>query len=232
MTFSTMGERPSILLLFLGASALSGCGGHTTGVAPAGTGGRSTNVDAGMGGATGASGGVAGSAPGGGAAGGGGDWASCVDARDCPAGARCILIDGASRCTLQSETACKLTSDCHAPLVCAPDGQCRNSCATERDCATNQFCVQNVCVSPSDLDPVGCPPLPDMPEYGCTARPRTATDCGPFGDTGTSSIGYPSECTVTLPQLDGFSGCGPQQCSCSPFTSPDGMPKSSWICPL
>ncbi|HVU02629.1 MAG TPA: hypothetical protein VHE30_12795 [Polyangiaceae bacterium] len=74
--------------------------------------------------------------------------AQCVEARDCPANARCIQSNGAGVCVLETDTGCTYNADCPSSLSCAPDGLCRNQCQSDRDCLVNEGCsVDHLCVS-------------------------------------------------------------------------------------
>jgi hypothetical protein len=75
----------------------------------------------------------------------------------------------------------------------------------------------------------GCPALPAAPVYDCKSRAPLADDCPPWQGKPGGTVGYPQGCNVTIPQKDGFSGCGPQVCSCSVFP---GMAGGTWVCPL
>jgi hypothetical protein len=83
----------------------------------------------------------------------------CQNSRDCPAGQRCVI--SASEpvrtpvCQLMVEAVCHYNSDCPEPLVCAVDLQCRNQCATDRDCIVGQRCVFGVCSDPPEINPDG-----------------------------------------------------------------------------
>jgi hypothetical protein len=69
-----------------------------------------------------------------------------MSSRDCIAGQRCVITGGPSRvCILSTESACVYNADCPAPLVCAPDNQCRNQCVADRDCVSGEVCVGGNC---------------------------------------------------------------------------------------
>ncbi|HSC89794.1 MAG TPA: hypothetical protein VLC09_21100 [Polyangiaceae bacterium] len=80
----------------------------------------------------------------------------CTDSRDCEDGARCV---GAERpykvCQLESERLCQTTADCASPLVCGVDGECRDSCRSDRDCIEGQLCVSGTCADTDELDADG-----------------------------------------------------------------------------
>ena len=141
-----------------------------------------------------------------------------------------------------AEAACRYNSDCAPPLVCATDLQCRNQCVSARDCGPNQLCQFGVCVSPTPgaggmptIDAGRCA-VASSPIYDCEWDPAATDGCPPAEDNGGGSGGsagaYPLGCTVQLPRLDGFSGCGPQSCTCERVPQADGSFKSSWTCPL
>src|SRR5262249_31008001 len=89
--------------------------------------------------------------------------AECAQVRDCPANQRCVTVypegdsgEPAKLCQLQEESKCQYNSDCHNPLVCAVDLQCRNQCHADRDCnVKDQVCVYGVCANPDELKPDG-----------------------------------------------------------------------------
>jgi hypothetical protein len=79
-----------------------------------------------------------------------------MDDRDCPAGAVCAT-DGSGQpigCQDPSTVECEYNSDCLAPLICAPDGRCREQCHTDRDCRDGDVCNRTtspaVCGPPTD----------------------------------------------------------------------------------
>jgi hypothetical protein len=78
----------------------------------------------------------------------------CDTSKDCPSGARCVEADDGTRvCQLPAEEACGYNSDCTDPLTCAPDGECRNECRTDRDCVSGQTCtVSKVCADEAEVD--------------------------------------------------------------------------------
>lgn len=79
----------------------------------------------------------------------------CKQTRDCPSGERCVSGPNAALvCQLAKERGCIYATDCKDPLFCAPDEQCRNRCAGDRDCVVpGQTCVQGACAEPEDIDP-------------------------------------------------------------------------------
>src|SRR5689334_3813977 len=61
----------------------------------------------------------------------------CKDSRDCPLPQRCVASDRPFYvCQLTSEQHCTRNSDCGAHQICASDLECRDGCATDRDCFT------------------------------------------------------------------------------------------------
>jgi hypothetical protein len=89
----------------------------------------------------------------------------CQTQRDCEALMqqpipRCVESDKPFYvCQLPSELHCTLNSQCDGKQVCAQDGQCRDQCANDRDCADGQTCVSLTCVIPTDLDGNGKLPV-------------------------------------------------------------------------
>jgi hypothetical protein len=60
----------------------------------------------------------------------------------------------ANVCQDPTEVHCVYNSDCKAPLVCGRDETCRNQCAGDVDCATNEKCtVSGVCATPAQINP-------------------------------------------------------------------------------
>ena len=101
---------------------------------------------------------------------------ACRATRDCPTGTRCMRGETAPYfvCQLSDEISCERNSDCQGQQVCAKDGQCRDQCFTERDCPTEQRCLDSVCVDESDLQG-GV--LPATIEPGLGTPCVLATDC-------------------------------------------------------
>ncbi len=93
----------------------------------------------------------------------------CASDVDCPAGAVCVEGTG---CRDGAMVECELNTDCVAPLICAPDGLCREQCHTDRDCRDGLACdramAPAVCAAP-------------RPDAGVDA----AQPDGGEGDTGT-----------------------------------------------
>ncbi|HEY3594828.1 MAG TPA: hypothetical protein VGL13_13185, partial [Polyangiaceae bacterium] len=90
---------------------------------------------------------------------------ACSDSRDCPLGERCVASDRPYHvCQLDDERNCLRNSDCVEGEVCGVDFQCRDQCATTRDCLRDQACVSGTC---SDLlkDEGGV----DLPDAGSDA---------------------------------------------------------------
>jgi len=78
---------------------------------------------------------------------------ACEETRDCPAGSRCVLVNGLGVCELPVETSCG-TASCPGSLVCGPDQTCRNACSpgSPTDCLGNQICQAGVCYDPGEVD--------------------------------------------------------------------------------
>ena len=81
----------------------------------------------------------------------------CTDSSDCPDGAGCVKVDDeVSVCQLPDEVECENDRDCPEPLLCGPDGECRNDCQEDSDCSDGQVCSrQQVCAEPGELDGFG-----------------------------------------------------------------------------
>lgn len=77
----------------------------------------------------------------------------CKDSRDCPLPQRCIASDRPFYvCQLESEQPCRRNSDCGELQICASDLQCRDGCASDRDCFPGQTCASGACAVPSELE--------------------------------------------------------------------------------
>lgn len=63
----------------------------------------------------------------------------CIEARDCPAGLRCLSLEQGNVCQLPDEAVCTLASDCDMGLECR-FGTCTTACLTDRDCAPGSQC--------------------------------------------------------------------------------------------
>lgn len=72
---------------------------------------------------------------------------ACADSRDCPLGQRCVASDRPYHvCQLEDERNCVRNSDCVLGQICGIDQQCRDQCATAKDCVRDQICVSGTCV--------------------------------------------------------------------------------------
>ncbi|UJR84787.1 hypothetical protein [Sandaracinus amylolyticus] len=115
----------------------------------------------------------------------------CVEQRDCPLEADCVLVDGAGVCTLPQD-ACEFDAQCAQPLVCG-DGRCRAGCVEGDDCVRGASCEvrggRNVCVA-AEVAP---------PDAG--APSDAGTDAG--WDGGTSGCIDPAD-GVIRPGLGGW----------------------------
>jgi hypothetical protein len=77
---------------------------------------------------------------------------ACATSRDCPAGERCVASDHPySVCQLADERDCSYNSQCPNGQLCGVDGQCRDQCATDRDCIQGQVCASGTCADPAEL---------------------------------------------------------------------------------
>ncbi|MDQ3037083.1 MAG: hypothetical protein M3Y87_32110, partial [Myxococcota bacterium] len=75
----------------------------------------------------------------------------CLEHRDCPLGATCVVGHGAlGTCTLDADS-CATDADCGAGLVCR-SGECWDACATSALCPIDGVCVAGLCQSPSGID--------------------------------------------------------------------------------
>jgi Leucine-rich repeat (LRR) protein len=77
---------------------------------------------------------------------------ACETSRDCGAGLRCVASDRPFHvCQLVDERNCTLNSDCPAPQICGVDLECRDQCATDRDCVKEQVCAAGTCADTKEL---------------------------------------------------------------------------------
>ncbi|MCU0693939.1 MAG: hypothetical protein MUF54_21325 [Polyangiaceae bacterium] len=54
-------------------------------------------------------------------------------------------------CQLSEETGCAHNSDCPTGQLCGVDARCRDQCAADRDCVSEQVCAQATCAEPTEL---------------------------------------------------------------------------------
>ena len=78
---------------------------------------------------------------------------ACAESRDCEGGAQCVRVDGVGVCQLPGTERCKVGTApaCLAPLVCAPDGMCRNACGAQMSCLPDAVCIAGFCM-PAGID--------------------------------------------------------------------------------
>jgi len=115
----------------------------------------------------------------------------CAESRDCQDGARCVLSSsGARLCLLDTETTCSTRVPCPSPLVCAVDGQCRNSCTTSNDCPKSQVCATSgFCADGAEVDSQGNLKDADAGAGGSGSGGAGAIDASSGGGSGGSSGG-------------------------------------------
>ncbi len=100
---------------------------------------------------------------------------ACTDTRDCPPSQRCMASDRPFHvCQLPQETKCGYNSDCPNGQICAVDGQCRDQCASDRDCVSRQICTAASCAEIVELDDAGTLPVVVTDEAGA---PSTGQPC-------------------------------------------------------
>lgn len=95
---------------------------------------------------------------------------ACLEARDCPAGLRCVADGAGQTCTLPVEETCDaVTSPCPGALRCTL-GQCRSECDLDSDCTASGRCEGGSCRElASGLD-AGVPDA-GAPDAACSAAP-------------------------------------------------------------
>ncbi|HEY1532584.1 MAG TPA: hypothetical protein VGF76_01155, partial [Polyangiaceae bacterium] len=89
-------------------------------------------------------------------------------------------------CQLAQEQDCTYNSQCPEGQVCGVDGQCRDQCASDRDCVSGQECVKGNCADPSELD------------GGQLPVKEAEGGAGPTAPTPGQSCVYNSECSDPL----------------------------------
>jgi hypothetical protein len=103
---------------------------------------------------------------------------ACEETRDCLHGQRCVASDRPFHvCQLPDETKCAYNSDCPGSQICGANGECRDPCATERDCVKGQLCVERACVEPSEAIDAGARPVVDSGSSTNGSRCTFSSDC-------------------------------------------------------
>ena len=103
---------------------------------------------------------------------------ACETSRDCDPGQRCMASDRPFHvCQLAQEQACSYNSQCPDGQVCGADGQCRDQCASDRDCVTGQLCKKGNCADATELDDAGNLPIPDAGKADAGREPRVSRAC-------------------------------------------------------
>jgi hypothetical protein len=85
-------------------------------------------------------------------------------------------------CQLDNEVECTRDSDCGSEdQVCAPDGECRDTCSKKSQCADEQVCVEGseVCAAEDELDEDGELPVISLTASGIGPVGPASTDGGP-----------------------------------------------------
>lgn len=82
----------------------------------------------------------------------------CKDSRDCAPGQRCVASDRPFKvCQLAQEKQCTTNAECPVGMVCGVDSQCRDACASSRDCIAGQLCVSGTCADRTEVVDGGLP---------------------------------------------------------------------------
>ncbi len=171
----------------------------------------------------------------------------CASSRDCPDDQRCVSSDRPFMvCQLEDERDCTRNSDCPVRMVCGIDGECRDQCATERDCIEGQVCTAGSCADPDELVGGMLPAVPGADASGglpcsfsadcpnplvcragfCTEQCRDDRDCL-SGQTCVSSrcqTGAGGECTFNSDCATAGQICDRGSCRCSCQESRDCAP--------
>jgi len=156
----------------------------------------------------------------------------CNTSVDCPIGSdgdhdRCML--GAKPdhyCQLADETACVYNSECPGQQICGNDGECRDECATDKDCVQDQLCAQASCALPEELDEDGNLPLAAETSTQSGQSCVLDSDCVGFNP---SFVCLPSGCNYEckadidceshlceIPDGEAGGRCGPSATICAP----------------
>jgi hypothetical protein len=116
----------------------------------------------------------------------------CVTTADCPAGQRCVKGTTGNACQLDGEKLCSAAmtaSTCVAPLLCAIDLQCRNTCTTAADCTGGQSCASGSCAEKTEVNVDGTLKVGTTPADGGVADgPMMSSDSGPTGAVGPCGV--------------------------------------------
>jgi hypothetical protein len=104
---------------------------------------------------------------------------ACDETRDCPPGQRCIASDRPFHvCQLPDETKCAYNSECPEGQVCGASSECRDPCASDRDCVRGQRCVSKACVEPAEvLDAAVAPVSSESGSPANGSRCTFSSDC-------------------------------------------------------
>jgi hypothetical protein len=133
---------------------------------------------------------------------------------DCPSGQLCVASDRPYH-VCQVIVGCSLNSDCPSPLVCGRDLECRDQCASARDCVAGDVCADGTCVATTDPDYVDGGLL----QGDSSANANVGTPCTLNSDCPTTLICVNSMCT---PQCREDRDCaGGQSCVQNACVSPD-----------
>lgn len=109
----------------------------------------------------------------------------CNTTEDCPLDdrgdhLRCVVGDKPTNvCQLDDEGRCKGDATCPGTQICGVDQRCRDECATDRDCVSQQLCRQATCAERSEvLDDAGNIVGLSPPGAPCSY----SSQCAPAGD--------------------------------------------------
>jgi hypothetical protein len=124
----------------------------------------------------------------------------CKTSADCASGGSCVTDDSGHavcRSPAENDVACDVSNTCPAPLVCASDYHCRDTCVTDSDCnvngATGRKCAldlnnRSYCADPPELSASGV--IADTPPHlldgavPATPAPPPDASVSPEGSTG------------------------------------------------
>jgi hypothetical protein len=154
--------------------------------------------------------------------------AQCVQASDCPSETFC-LDDGKNAACVDKEVPCVLGS-CLAPLECASDHRCRNTCSSASDCnvlGTNgRVCATDAngigfCADPGDVSggrivaapPAGASSLPVMaptdasPDVASVVYATNDAGTGPLANDETTGLPCTTDTVCRNPNGPGLNVC-------------------------
>lgn len=150
----------------------------------------------------------------------------CKSSKDCAGGARCVQSQKPYFvCQADTEQRCSRNSECQGTQICARDGQCRDACVSDKDCAKEQICTERVCADKKELVDGGLSAAPLAADAAAGASCNYSSDCPE--DLVCREGACSEECIVDKDCTVGFF-CGPLRPGnakrCIPGTRGDSAP--------